>query len=149
MVNPDTFLWISECQSILLTWELAQCILWLTNCCSCDQYTNRTEPWRNLLFTSSSFPGYPKNVDAGLVGKWWRFTGIGGDRIITNCHGGPIGGTEYPIRLAFSYPTTESDSATTGTAYGDTKERAFLGNMDQQLKDNEGIVLPEPVSAQQ
>uniref|UniRef100_A0A3B4X5N5 Adhesion G protein-coupled receptor E2-like n=1 Tax=Seriola lalandi dorsalis TaxID=1841481 RepID=A0A3B4X5N5_SERLL len=98
----------------------------MMNCCafslllgSCDQYTNRTEPWRNLLFTSSSFPGYPKNVDAGLVGKWWRFTGIGGDRIITNCHGGPIGGTEYPIRLAFSYPTTESDSATTGTAYGD------------------------------
>lgn len=32
---------------------------------------------------------------------------------------------------------------------GQTKERAFLGNMDQQLKDNEGLVLPEPVSSKQ
>ncbi|KAK2833593.1 hypothetical protein Q5P01_017482 [Channa striata] len=46
---------------------------------SCDGYTNITEPWRNLLFKSSSFPGYPKN-DSNLVGQWWRFTGIGGDK---------------------------------------------------------------------
>lgn len=32
---------------------------------------------------------------------------------------------------------------------GQTKERAFLGNMDQQLQDNAGIVLPEPVSGKQ
>ncbi|AWP18782.1 putative EGF-like module-containing mucin-like hormone receptor-like 1 [Scophthalmus maximus] len=30
------------------------------------------------------------------------------------------------------------------TFSGQTKERAFLGNMDQQLKDNAGIVLPGP-----
>ena len=28
---------------------------------------------------------------------------------------------------------------------GQTKERAFLGNMDQQLKNNTGVVLPEAV----
>ncbi len=32
---------------------------------------------------------------------------------------------------------------------GQTKERAFLGNMDKQLKDNAGIILPEPVSRKQ
>ncbi len=32
---------------------------------------------------------------------------------------------------------------------GQTKERAFLGNMDEQLKNNTGIILPEPVSRKQ
>nr|XP_046271820.1 adhesion G protein-coupled receptor E1-like [Scatophagus argus] len=30
---------------------------------------------------------------------------------------------------------------------GQTKERAFLGHMEQQLKDNAGIILPEPTVA--
>ncbi|XP_051244900.1 adhesion G protein-coupled receptor E1-like [Dicentrarchus labrax] len=93
---------------------------------SCDGYTNITEPWRNHLFKSSSFVGYPKN-DAHLVNKWWRFTGIGGDRVITSCKGGPIGGTQYAIRVPFSYPTTESETPTTGTAYGDVGSCAVYG----------------------
>lgn len=32
---------------------------------------------------------------------------------------------------------------------GQTKERAFLGHMDQQLKENKGMVLPDAVSRQQ
>ncbi|XP_072225679.1 adhesion G protein-coupled receptor E1-like [Leuresthes tenuis] len=30
---------------------------------------------------------------------------------------------------------------------GQTKERAFLGNMDKELKENKGIILPEPISS--
>lgn len=85
---------------------------------SCDGYGNITEPWRNIEFKSTSFPGYPKN-DAHLVGLWWRFTGIGGDRITNTCYGGPLGGTQYVMRVPFSYPTAESETPTTGTAYGD------------------------------
>lgn len=86
---------------------------------SCDGYITITEPWRNILFSSSSFPGYPKN-DADLVGKWWRVTGIGGDRVVSICYQGPIGGAQYPIRVPFSYPTTENQTVT-GLAYGDVK----------------------------
>ncbi|XP_045931506.1 adhesion G protein-coupled receptor E1-like isoform X2 [Micropterus dolomieu] len=86
---------------------------------SCDGYTNITEPWRNYLFTSSSFPEFPKD-DADLVGMWWRFVGFGGDRIATGCYGGPIGGTQYSIHLPDGYhPRTESVTPTTGYAYGD------------------------------
>nr|XP_033500212.1 adhesion G protein-coupled receptor E2-like isoform X2 [Epinephelus lanceolatus] len=85
---------------------------------SCDGYTNITDAWRNFAFTSSSFPGFPKN-DGHFVGKWWRFTGIGGDRVTSQCHSGPLAGSHYSIRVSFSYPTTESETPTTGTAYGD------------------------------
>lgn len=91
---------------------------------SCDEYTNITEPWRNVLYKSSSFPGYPKN-DNPLVGKWWRFTGIGGDRITPSCYGGPVAGAQYGMHLSFSYPTTESETPKIGTAYGDTSCSAY------------------------
>ncbi|XP_067334562.1 adhesion G protein-coupled receptor E1-like [Channa argus] len=83
---------------------------------SCDGYTNITEPWRNFLYKSSSFPGYPKN-DSQLVGKWWRFTGIGGDQAVSTCFSGPVGGAQYPIYVPLDYPTTENQTIT-GTAYG-------------------------------
>ncbi|XP_058509218.1 adhesion G protein-coupled receptor E1-like [Solea solea] len=81
---------------------------------SCDTYTNVTDTWRNKYFTSSSFTGYPNN-DAPLIGSWCRFTGIGGDTVITSCLNGPIGGTLYPIYLSFNHPTTPNVT-TTGTA---------------------------------
>ncbi|XP_062295290.1 adhesion G protein-coupled receptor E1-like [Scomber scombrus] len=83
---------------------------------SCDGYQNITHPWRNKAFTSNSFTGYPKD-DVHLVGSWWRFTGIGGDRIISSCIGSSLGGSYYPIYVPFSYPTAESVTPTTGTAY--------------------------------
>ncbi|XP_078140638.1 uncharacterized protein LOC139914272 [Centroberyx gerrardi] len=85
---------------------------------SCDGYTNLTDSWRNRAFTSTSFPGFPKN-DANLPNKWWRFTGIGGDRIVSDCIGSNRGGTYYTVQIPFSYPTTESETPTTGTAYRD------------------------------
>lgn len=84
---------------------------------SCNGYTNITEPWRNLDFLSTSFPGYPNN-DQKLVNSWWRFTGIGGDRVNQNCLSYNLGGTSYPIYIPFGYPATESVTPTTGTAYG-------------------------------
>ncbi|XP_068605888.1 adhesion G protein-coupled receptor E1-like [Brachionichthys hirsutus] len=88
----------------------------MTLTCSCDGYQNITESWRNYLFLSTSFPGYP-NSDERLAGKWWRFTGIGGDRITDVCRGGSAGGSIYTLYFPFAYPTTESETATTGTAY--------------------------------
>ncbi|XP_047199826.1 adhesion G protein-coupled receptor E1 [Hippoglossus stenolepis] len=94
------------------------------NCCtfillfgSCDGYGNITDSWRNLLIISSTFSGYP-NDDGSLLNKWWRFTGIGGDRVINSCVTGPAGGAPYPANVPFAYPTTESQTPTQGTAYG-------------------------------
>lgn len=84
---------------------------------SCDGYIEINEPWRNVLFRSSSFPGYPKS-DGDLFGNWLRFTGIGGDTVVPTCYTGPIGGAQYPIHVPFTYPTTENQTVT-GTAYGD------------------------------
>ncbi|XP_071330052.1 adhesion G protein-coupled receptor E1-like isoform X2 [Trachinotus anak] len=84
---------------------------------SCDEYGNITEPWRNRAFASTSFPGFPKN-DAALVNKWWRFTGIGGDRIIRNCMIYNRGGTRRIIYISSALPTTTSVTATSVTAYG-------------------------------
>lgn len=84
---------------------------------SCDGYQNITDPWRNLLFKSSSFSGYPHD-DVELVNKWWRFTGIGGDRVINTCNTGTAGGAQYSAHVSFAYPTTESGTSS-GTAYAD------------------------------
>ncbi|XP_065820814.1 adhesion G protein-coupled receptor E1-like [Labrus bergylta] len=85
---------------------------------SCDGYINANQTWRNFEFKSTSFPGFPLN-DAAFVGKWIRFTGLGGDRVIATCTGGNFGGSHYNVHVPFSYPATESDTATTGTAYAD------------------------------
>uniref|UniRef100_UPI0037E76424 adhesion G protein-coupled receptor E1-like n=1 Tax=Semicossyphus pulcher TaxID=241346 RepID=UPI0037E76424 len=84
---------------------------------SCDDYTNITDTWRNFLFRIHDFPGFPLD-DVGLVGKWWRFTGIGGDRVYPSCLTSQRSGFSYTTHVPFSYPTTESETATTGTAYG-------------------------------
>ncbi|XP_074552453.1 uncharacterized protein LOC141809362 [Halichoeres trimaculatus] len=94
---------------------------------SCDDYTNLTDTWRNFLFTSTSFPGFPLS-DNGLVGKWWRFMGIGGDRVLASCNTSYIAGSYYNVRVPFSYPTVESETATTGNAvtdYGSCGNYAF------------------------
>uniref|UniRef100_A0A3P8SFA6 Uncharacterized protein n=1 Tax=Amphiprion percula TaxID=161767 RepID=A0A3P8SFA6_AMPPE len=99
--------------------NISSCLILLClHSCSCNNYTNITEPWRNKLYTSSSFSGFPKD-DAHLVGKWWRFTGIGGDRIITACLTGTRAGGHYTTHFQFTYPTNESETVAEGTAYGD------------------------------
>lgn len=67
---------------------------------------------------STSFPGFPKD-DLKLLKRWWRFTGIGGDRVVASCVGINIGGTIHVFHIPFSYPTNESLSEETGIAYGD------------------------------
>lgn len=83
---------------------------------SCDGYINITESWRNINFTSTSFTGHPKN-DRHLYNQWFRFKGIGGDRVIQTCiNEYNAGGTTYIINVPFTLPTNES-TASTGTAY--------------------------------
>lgn len=82
---------------------------------SCDGYTNITEPWRNRDFKSTSFQGFPKD-DTNLLNEWWRFTGIGGDRVITSCTEKTLGGTNYVLYIPFTYPNNETVTET-GTAY--------------------------------
>ncbi|XP_030591496.1 adhesion G protein-coupled receptor E1-like [Archocentrus centrarchus] len=93
-----------------------------TNAClllagSCDGYTTIDEPWRNRNFSATSFTGYSKN-DTQFLGNWLRFTGIGGDRVVTSCVSVQTGGTHVPIYVAFSLPTNESLTPTNGTAKG-------------------------------
>lgn len=80
---------------------------------SCDGYTNVTEPWRNRAFVTSFFP----KDDGNLLNSWWRFTGIGGDRVITDCLSPYFGGTWHTIYIPFMYPTNDSVTPTKGTAY--------------------------------
>ncbi|XP_026208805.1 adhesion G protein-coupled receptor E1-like [Anabas testudineus] len=80
---------------------------------SCDGYTNVTEPWRNREFVTTFFP----KDDGILLNNWWRFTGIGGDRLITDCVSPYVGGTWHTLFLPFTLPTSESVTPTKGTAY--------------------------------
>uniref|UniRef100_A0A3Q4GQK3 Uncharacterized protein n=1 Tax=Neolamprologus brichardi TaxID=32507 RepID=A0A3Q4GQK3_NEOBR len=109
----------------------ARCILWLRCCCcfpvrekvflleacSCDGYTNITQSWRNRGFDAGYF-GTTLVNDQQLLNKWWRFTGIGGDRVIINCVSHYRGGTWGSLFISSPYPTTESLTPTTVTAYG-------------------------------
>ncbi|XP_055366983.1 adhesion G protein-coupled receptor E2-like [Betta splendens] len=81
---------------------------------SCDGYTNLTQPWRNKNFVTT----IQANDDWNLRNQWWRFTGIGGDRIIAACIPPYYGGTVSPLYVPFVYPTSDSATPTTGTAYG-------------------------------
>lgn len=83
---------------------------------ACDGYQTITESWRNLDFMSTSFPGFPQN-DSHLVNSWSRFTGIGGDRVVTSCIGNDRGGTANVLYVPFECPTTGNDTEVTGTAY--------------------------------
>lgn len=84
---------------------------------SCDGYTNITQSWRNRGFDSSYF-GVTLVNDQQLLNKWWRFTGIGGDRVIIDCLLIYRGGAYGALYIPSPYPTTESLTPTTVTAYG-------------------------------
>ncbi|CAL8315495.1 unnamed protein product [Arctogadus glacialis] len=81
---------------------------------SCNGYTNLTDPWRNRAFERTDWPGYPKD-DRLLHNKWWRFTGIGGDRASDNCQHF-AGGFIYPRDMVVNYPVNESLTPTKGSA---------------------------------
>ncbi|KAL7845334.1 hypothetical protein AOLI_G00235260 [Acnodon oligacanthus] len=46
----------------------------------CQCHRNLSDPWRNIGFNLSSFP-YGQMYDLKLKEGWYRFTGIGGDRM--------------------------------------------------------------------
>lgn len=48
---------------------------------ACTGYTNLSDPWRNVGFCSSSC----RESDTNLTQGWYRFTGIGGDELISSC----------------------------------------------------------------
>uniref|UniRef100_A0A3P8NK54 Adhesion G protein-coupled receptor E8 n=1 Tax=Astatotilapia calliptera TaxID=8154 RepID=A0A3P8NK54_ASTCA len=91
---------------------------------SCDGYIEINEPWRNRAFASTPFTGYSQN-DADFLGKWLRFTGIGGDTVITSCLTVQTGATLVPIFIPFPLPTNLSLYPTNGTAKG-CNEHSFL-----------------------
>ncbi|KAL0993176.1 hypothetical protein UPYG_G00104300 [Umbra pygmaea] len=37
---------------------------------SCDNYTALNQPWRNYIFASTNFPGFPMNIDRLLTNQW-------------------------------------------------------------------------------
>ncbi|XP_028824718.1 adhesion G protein-coupled receptor E2-like [Denticeps clupeoides] len=74
----------------------------------CESYRNLSEPWRNHGFTSTKFPGWPKD-DSRLREGWYRFTGIGGDVLYHGCFfrsSSHRGGTHNTLSLcrAATYP---------------------------------------------
>ncbi|XP_036391771.1 adhesion G protein-coupled receptor E3-like [Megalops cyprinoides] len=68
----------------------------------CSTYTNLSDPWRNVGFTSTSFPDFPR-CDSHLSEGWYRFTGVGGDILPDVCAPAQHGGTSAPVWLS-SHP---------------------------------------------
>lgn len=91
---------------------------------SCDGYIEINEPWRNRAFASTPFTGYSQK-DTYFLGEWLRFTGIGGDTVITSCLKVQTGATLVPIFIPFPLPTKLSLYPTNGTAKG-CNEKSFL-----------------------
>ncbi|KAL7824288.1 hypothetical protein AOLI_G00329880 [Acnodon oligacanthus] len=50
----------------------------------CQSHNTLNDPWRNIGFSTTSFPDGPKN-DLNLKKGWYSFTGIGGDRMVYSC----------------------------------------------------------------
>ena len=92
---------------------------------SCNGYTNLTDPWRNHAFTKTDWPGFTKN-DILLHNKWWRFTGIGGDRASGHCQH-YAGGFIYPWDVVVTYPVNESLTPTMGSAGRHVSHRCRYG----------------------
>ncbi|CAL8264845.1 unnamed protein product [Gadus morhua 'NCC'] len=137
---------------------------------SCNGYTNLTDPWRNRAFTQYDYPGFPTD-DNKLLNKWWRFTGIVGDTANDYCRyyagsfynpwyveiilsvaqtpAAPLLNVPVPlweavfVSLGMKSPKGTFLLMVPMAVLGQTKERAFLGTIAQQLKDNPNILLPE------
>ncbi|XP_029998091.1 adhesion G protein-coupled receptor E3-like [Sphaeramia orbicularis] len=140
---------------------------------SCDGYTNVTEPWRNKAFTSTGFPGFPKGDNLlgdkwrrfiGIGGDR-VFSDCHDNCTEDSC--GPlakcdiqggcicISGYEIPrehLPTPESYGCTGLQDVLDGITPKEVrtrqekrrrKERAFLDYVDDDLKNNEGTVLPE------
>ncbi|CAI5675112.1 unnamed protein product [Oreochromis niloticus] len=85
---------------------------------SCDGYTAINEPWRNrAFFASTTSTGFSQN-DTNFLDKWLRFTGIGGDTVVTSCVTVQTSATLVPIFIPFPLPTNLSLYPTNGTAQG-------------------------------
>ncbi|KAK1803113.1 hypothetical protein P4O66_021652 [Electrophorus voltai] len=50
----------------------------------CKSHKTLSDPWRNVAFYTTSFPNWTMN-DNNLQDGWYKFTGIGGDRIVYYC----------------------------------------------------------------
>ena len=81
---------------------------------SCNGYTNLTDPWRNQAYRKADIRG-DNSDDRLLLNKWWRFTGIGGDRASEICQHN-AGTFVYPWNVEVTYPVNESLTPTMGTA---------------------------------
>ena len=81
---------------------------------SCTGYTNLTDPWRNHAIRRADICGKPSD-DRLLVNKWWRFTGIGGDRASGICEKN-AGTFLFRWVVTVTYTVNESLTPTTGSA---------------------------------
>ncbi|XP_068575185.1 fibrillin-1-like [Cebidichthys violaceus] len=142
-----------------------------TNICidvdECDKYATICGPDANCTnsigsYTCTCFPGFRLNnpgviasianpctdIDEcsetpGLCGKLTVCTNVPGT-FYCSCPDGFYPSTGLFWEMGVTYCQSLQDILDEiKPPEGQTKERAFLGNMDQQLKDNEGIVLPE------
>lgn len=55
--------------------------IYISSSVPCSNYTNISDPWRNVGFCSSSY----NKSDINLMEGWYRFTGIGGDQVVSSC----------------------------------------------------------------
>ncbi|XP_036412984.1 uncharacterized protein LOC118797820 [Colossoma macropomum] len=80
----------------------------------CQNYNTLSDPWRNIGF-NSVFGGTTK--DLNLKQGWYRFTGIGGDRLVHYC---PRNSSTTPIYLNNNSSSTQFQLYTCDALYGST-----------------------------
>ncbi|KAL7852150.1 hypothetical protein SRHO_G00179350 [Serrasalmus rhombeus] len=80
----------------------------------CQNYNTLSEPWRNIGF-NSVFGGPPK--DLNLMPGWYRFTGVGGDRLVNYC---PSNSSTTPKYLINNSSSTQLQLYSCDAFYGST-----------------------------
>ncbi|KAL6482080.1 hypothetical protein MHYP_G00101600 [Metynnis hypsauchen] len=105
--------------SSILSWITALLLSTVTNGVTdttsiCQNYNTLSDPWRNIGF-NSAYGGSPK--DLSLKQGWYRFTGIGGDRLVYYC---PSNSSTTPQYLTNNGSSTKLQLYSCDALYGST-----------------------------
>lgn len=71
---------ISVTRIVFVTLDIQLHYVSISSTAYCRKYTNISDPWRNVGFCSNSC-----DKSDSLMDGWYRFTGIGGDQVISSC----------------------------------------------------------------
>ncbi|XP_017580251.2 adhesion G protein-coupled receptor E3-like [Pygocentrus nattereri] len=100
----------------------------------CQNYKTLSDPWRNIGFKSVC-GGPPK--DLNLMPGWYRFTGVGGDRLVNYC---PSNSSTTPKYLINNSSSTQLQLYSCDALYGSTGIDCAQANISTVYCDD-GVIL--------